>query len=57
MNQQNALFTLMIECNYIVFDMFWTTKRSSSGRLCKQLYGYFIMHLYKQSNQTCCQRL
>jgi len=41
-HQQDAHFSLMIWFNYIVFDMFWTTKCSSSGRrLYKQLYGIF----------------
>jgi len=31
-------FSGMIEFNYIVFDMFRTTKSSSSGRLYRQLY-------------------
>jgi len=29
----------MIECNYFFFDMFRTTKCSSTGSLYKQLYG------------------
>jgi len=34
-----TLFSVMIQFNYIVFDMFRTAKSSSSGSLCKQLYG------------------
>ena len=39
-NQQNAHFSsLMIQFNYIVFDMFRTSKCPSSGKLYKQLYN------------------
>jgi len=31
--------SLMLSINYIVFDMLWVTKFSSSGRLYKLLYG------------------
>jgi hypothetical protein len=37
-----------IKINYIVFDMFRTTKCSSSGRLVHAVSWYFFMHPYKQ---------
>ena len=43
-------FSLMISFNYIVFDMFRTTKCSSSGRLAHAALRYFVMQLYKQSS-------
>jgi len=41
-------FLLIISFSYVVFDMFQTTKCSSSGRLILQFYGIFYMHPSKQ---------
>jgi len=41
----------MLQFNYSVFDMFRTSKCSSSVRLVHALLWYFFMHPYKQSGR------
>ena len=41
----------MIYLNYVVFDMFRTSRCSSSERLVHAGLWYYIMHLYKQSGR------
>jgi len=45
------LFSLINYFNYIVFDMFRTTKCWSTGRLVHAYLWYFFMHPYKQSGR------
>jgi hypothetical protein len=41
----------MILLNYFVFDMFLTTKCSSSGGFVHAVLWYFVMHPYKHSGR------